>query len=197
MSLESPFFFFFSSRRRHTRWIRVTGVQTCALPISGRLHARSGAWHEIKAAEACVGGGPLPAAAPGSAFPVPSASPGTLMPRARAVPSRGRSFRRRARGGLGAARRGAAVSTPCPGALIAGRGLACGRVRRAGVQDSDAPGPRRAVEGAVLPKAGSGRLCAGSGRLCPGPGHQSFASPGRLHAPFGAYHEIKCAEERV
>ena len=28
-------FFFFSSRRRHTRYISVTGVQTCALPISG------------------------------------------------------------------------------------------------------------------------------------------------------------------
>src|SRR5881275_3375787 len=27
------FFFFFSSRRRHTRLFRVTGVQTCALPI--------------------------------------------------------------------------------------------------------------------------------------------------------------------
>src|SRR5881397_4148959 len=27
-------FFFFSSRRRHTRWLNVTGVQTCALPIS-------------------------------------------------------------------------------------------------------------------------------------------------------------------
>src|SRR5213593_4112137 len=27
-------FFFFSSRRRHTRWLAVTGVQTCALPIS-------------------------------------------------------------------------------------------------------------------------------------------------------------------
>src|SRR6188508_2961672 len=26
--------FFFSSRRRHTRWLNVTGVQTCALPIS-------------------------------------------------------------------------------------------------------------------------------------------------------------------
>src|SRR5213593_4930791 len=26
-------FFFFSSRRRHTRWLAVTGVQTCALPI--------------------------------------------------------------------------------------------------------------------------------------------------------------------
>src|SRR5213076_1239343 len=27
------FVFFFSSRRRHTRWLVVTGVQTCALPI--------------------------------------------------------------------------------------------------------------------------------------------------------------------
>src|SRR5881396_3920120 len=27
--------FFFSSRRRHTRWYEVTGVQTCALPICG------------------------------------------------------------------------------------------------------------------------------------------------------------------
>src|SRR3546814_10646823 len=33
-------FFFFSSRRRHTRFALVTGVQTCALPIftSSRLH---------------------------------------------------------------------------------------------------------------------------------------------------------------
>src|SRR3546814_17642748 len=30
------FVFFFSSRRRHTRCALVTGVQTCALPISGR-----------------------------------------------------------------------------------------------------------------------------------------------------------------
>src|SRR3546814_20988061 len=31
------FFFFFSSRRRHTRCALVTGVQTCALPISDVL----------------------------------------------------------------------------------------------------------------------------------------------------------------
>ena len=31
--IERVFFFFFSSRRRHTRYISVTGVQTCALPI--------------------------------------------------------------------------------------------------------------------------------------------------------------------
>src|SRR3546814_2318354 len=29
--------FFFSSRRRHTRCALVTGVQTCALPIPGRI----------------------------------------------------------------------------------------------------------------------------------------------------------------
>src|SRR3546814_7946100 len=32
--------FFFSSRRRHTRCALVTGVQTCALPISYRIHMR-------------------------------------------------------------------------------------------------------------------------------------------------------------
>src|SRR3546814_18947262 len=31
------FVFFFSSRRRHTRCALVTGVQTCALPISPRI----------------------------------------------------------------------------------------------------------------------------------------------------------------
>src|SRR3546814_13118551 len=41
-------FFFFSSRRRHTRCALVTGVQTCALPISElRYEARTknGAMH--------------------------------------------------------------------------------------------------------------------------------------------------------
>src|SRR3546814_4075915 len=33
------FCFFFSSRRRHTRCALVTGVQTCALPISCALDA--------------------------------------------------------------------------------------------------------------------------------------------------------------
>src|SRR3546814_9141715 len=37
-------FFFFSSRRRHTRCALVTGVQTCALPISGAGRS-SGAQH--------------------------------------------------------------------------------------------------------------------------------------------------------
>src|SRR3546814_9824588 len=35
-------FFFFSSRRRHTRCALVTGVQTCALPIS--LGAKAGGY---------------------------------------------------------------------------------------------------------------------------------------------------------
>src|SRR3546814_10844570 len=34
---SSLLYFFFSSRRRHTRCALVTGVQTCALPIYGRL----------------------------------------------------------------------------------------------------------------------------------------------------------------
>src|SRR3546814_10733958 len=35
-------FFFFSSRRRHTRCALVTGVQTCALPISRERLERAG-----------------------------------------------------------------------------------------------------------------------------------------------------------
>src|ERR1044072_5265396 len=35
--------FFFSSRRRHTRYISVTGVQTCALPIY-EIYAYSFPW---------------------------------------------------------------------------------------------------------------------------------------------------------
>src|SRR3546814_3176191 len=36
-------FFFFSSRRRHTRCALVTGIQTCALPISEPVVA----WHRL------------------------------------------------------------------------------------------------------------------------------------------------------
>src|SRR3546814_5396876 len=36
------FLFFFSSRRRHTRCALVTGVQTCALPISNPLSGQAG-----------------------------------------------------------------------------------------------------------------------------------------------------------
>src|SRR3546814_2100323 len=42
-------FFFFSSRRRHTRCALVTGVQTCALPISVSMIVLHGAsWLSIK-----------------------------------------------------------------------------------------------------------------------------------------------------
>src|SRR3546814_6666299 len=37
------FFFFFSSRRRHTSFALVTGVQTCALPISAARLANAAA----------------------------------------------------------------------------------------------------------------------------------------------------------
>src|SRR3546814_9571996 len=37
MNVCVKFFFFFSSRRRQTRCALVTGVQTCALPISAQL----------------------------------------------------------------------------------------------------------------------------------------------------------------
>src|SRR3546814_6562099 len=36
--------FFFSSRRRHTRCALVTGVQTCALPISDGLKVHADLW---------------------------------------------------------------------------------------------------------------------------------------------------------
>src|SRR3546814_17721763 len=42
--LEVFFGFFFSSRRRHTRCALVTGVQTCALPISGSAENRRALW---------------------------------------------------------------------------------------------------------------------------------------------------------
>src|SRR3546814_8299239 len=52
------FLFFFSSRRRHTRCALVTGVQTCALPISssqfslsssGAFWFRNAAWKKASA----------------------------------------------------------------------------------------------------------------------------------------------------
>src|SRR3546814_6904005 len=44
-------FFVFSSRRRHTRCALVTGVQTCALPISAD-HGGGGKRSEVAAVEA-------------------------------------------------------------------------------------------------------------------------------------------------
>src|SRR3546814_3830385 len=42
--------FFFSSRRRHTRCALVTGVQTCALPIS---HPAAPHWREVHQGRPC------------------------------------------------------------------------------------------------------------------------------------------------
>src|SRR3546814_8803890 len=60
------FFFFFSSRRRHTRCALVTGVQTCALPISTILTASMfalvfrglGGDEHVEAVLAAMPGGP-------------------------------------------------------------------------------------------------------------------------------------------
>src|SRR3546814_1279666 len=53
--LLCSWFFFFSSRRRHTRCALVTGVQTCALPISqagvgvNALHRAAGELQRVSA----------------------------------------------------------------------------------------------------------------------------------------------------
>src|SRR3546814_9690346 len=52
---ESCVLFFFSSRRRHTRCALVTGVQTCALPISATSHAVAN--DDQMLAIICVGSG--------------------------------------------------------------------------------------------------------------------------------------------
>src|SRR3546814_18270118 len=44
MSVLILLIFFFSSRRRHTRCALVTGVQTCALPISDRSRKSCPCW---------------------------------------------------------------------------------------------------------------------------------------------------------
>src|SRR3546814_14534283 len=55
--LYSLIFFFFSSRRRHTRCALVTGVQTCALPISWADRACHGPVAAISTLERGVGPG--------------------------------------------------------------------------------------------------------------------------------------------
>src|SRR3546814_14639870 len=52
--LGASVYFFFSSRRRHTRCALVTGVQTCALPISALdTPARCAAHRLVVAGRAC------------------------------------------------------------------------------------------------------------------------------------------------
>src|SRR3546814_7790588 len=57
------FFFFFSSRRRHTRCALVTGVQTCALPISLQARDMGGAGQHLMRSlrhQGCRLAAPLP-----------------------------------------------------------------------------------------------------------------------------------------
>src|SRR3546814_8942002 len=70
------FCFFFSSRRRHTRCALVTGVQTCALPISAPAQAqrrRRSKSEDCSSADVVgVGSDPPAAALPGLGAPVRS-----------------------------------------------------------------------------------------------------------------------------
>src|SRR3546814_315120 len=72
------FIFLFSSRRRHTRCALVTGVQTCALPISGRSENRlTGGEKRMSVPSDMLGGLSLlalAAAAPAQAQDAPSGS---------------------------------------------------------------------------------------------------------------------------
>src|SRR3546814_4407324 len=52
-------FFFFSSRRRHTRCALVTGVQTCALPISAVVLRGDGTLAGYLGRERALGEGPV------------------------------------------------------------------------------------------------------------------------------------------
>ena len=51
--------FFFSSRRRHTRCADVTGVQTCALPISYVSKDEGKTWQDIGSPDAVIGNRPV------------------------------------------------------------------------------------------------------------------------------------------
>src|SRR3546814_14013241 len=50
-------FFFFSSRRRHTRYALVTGVQTCALPIFEGRRSLSFGGRRVRSGGSGIGGG--------------------------------------------------------------------------------------------------------------------------------------------
>src|SRR3546814_1927090 len=87
VSILALFIFFFSSRRRHTRCALVTGVQTCALPISVNagfeiLHATFDRYdNAIFNAPATDGGGGLiqtVGSAAGSRIPMTQKFVGTL-----------------------------------------------------------------------------------------------------------------------
>src|SRR3546814_19841004 len=91
------YYFFFSSRRRHTRCALVTGVQTCALPISGEIPAFAGMTDEGRRCfslspkrETTRSGGPPRVA---SSLAAPEGGGGRLRCRARRRRLRGRCRR--------------------------------------------------------------------------------------------------------
>src|SRR3546814_4904261 len=55
-SLWLAAYFFFSSRRRHTRCALVTGVQTCALPISSSNSTSNNSWQRERGHRVAVDG---------------------------------------------------------------------------------------------------------------------------------------------
>src|SRR3546814_11817025 len=86
-------FFFFSSRRRHTRCVLVTGVQTCALPICRARTPRR---------ESCRGSGS--GACPRCPRSPPPSRPGWCAPRTRGRSAGRRRRRARSRGRRASAR---------------------------------------------------------------------------------------------
>src|SRR3546814_2078863 len=68
------FFFFFSSRRRHTSCALVTGVQTCARPISPFLGRRHGGPRSAIVARHAAGPGVPHRRRPRLVEPVPAAA---------------------------------------------------------------------------------------------------------------------------
>src|SRR3546814_1713445 len=105
----SLFVFYFSSRRRHTRCALVTGVQTCALPISFKEPCRAASCKGLRAAGRRVASHALEIAADEVSTSAPSLSPphprergNCRFPQLRRRPH-GRTIRR----GIGIAQRAA------------------------------------------------------------------------------------------
>src|SRR3546814_2846490 len=108
--------FFFSSRRRHTRYALVTGVQTCALPISTRTARAIGRCQSSSSRRADIrlGGG-----ARAGPHPVCYAGGDSVKPERR-NPQHRSAHRARPVCARHSGRAEAAVSEPCR-ARVAGR----------------------------------------------------------------------------
>src|SRR3546814_1531383 len=97
MSVCVLYVVFFASRRRHTRCALVTGVQTCALPIS--LRATATAPCAKTSASAKPSPTPAPAARPARSRCIRSTTQGRGVRRFRGFAARGRSQSRPCRSG--------------------------------------------------------------------------------------------------